>query len=741
MLIPIQASPPAIQVQQMTLENQSIGQIQRIQTKTDPSQDIHWLAFASRQDFRQTGVRLENRFLTGIRATGKIKDQPLYIQNNQKARVSRQTQAGNDWTFTVGGDPSFHDDPSVAKPAFQSEESSQESQASNKGSLSSESGMEKTALSAPAQPVDPANQSQAGSLQEPLPEGSFSSLSSTSASDLSAAPGDQKAETNMTLAEREKPSDQPADLINADLLNDEEPNQPDLQGNADPSTEANSSLHDPESPEDSLNRRDTDQNLQTQPDQNGQGSANETFEMQVPVLLPQSQLDQTLKPVLKPSKAVILDSVEKENKLQTVPLKVIQKTPKPRPQALSVLNPKPDASAFSAPVSSVNTSALQDVSITDDQSKYLEQTSAPKQPALIPTLSTSQPAANETPVLTQSALIVQAPSESSIHPLDPAQSDLSWMAPSSRGSSMIQSSAALPADGEQQVLTVDIQKTSLEPVAQNSVQSNGLNLDALNQVFAPEKLLHLSPRANEKSQASMKSGAILQSGQSQFAEGRKLFIKDPSSLKVHVDHGQIKEVQIISQATKKVYPDLEKAMQAEKNTAFAVQAQIQNDSTSQITTASWTVVPAASASIEASTSSGRKLSSYYALDGEGKIVSYQQQKASTALLCREFDPIGSKKVTPGETLRLYVDAKPGSYAIEMNGKTKAVDVMEDELGQKYLPIKAGIATTQLKVSRNGRTIYNDRLQTQNPFAITGMIAPALGIFTGVLLDVRRRRLA
>lgn len=258
---------------------------------------------------------------------------------------------------------------------------------------------------------------------------------------------------------------------------------------------------------------------------------------------------------------------------------------------------------------------------------------------------------------------------------------------------------------------------------------------------AAEKMLNFPAAALRDPQKVSAPKASLSSGSRQFPSGRRLYIQDPSKLKVQVDHGQIKDVQVVSQTTRKSYPDLEQAMQAEQNAAFEVEARIEDSSSHQISTAFWTVICAGKTVQEKSVLPGKEIASSYTLNEQGKVVSYQQEKGAAALLCRGFDPVESKKVAAGETLRMYVKAKPGSYSVWINGKEKPARVQEDELGQKFLPIKAGIGTTRIRVLRNGSTIYSGELQSHNPFAVVGMIGPALGTLTGVLLDVRRRRLA
>ena len=235
------------------------------------------------------------------------------------------------------------------------------------------------------------------------------------------------------------------------------------------------------------------------------------------------------------------------------------------------------------------------------------------------------------------------------------------------------------------------------------------------------------------------TNAVLKANKRSFQSGNRLYIKDPSALRVHVDHGSVQAMEVRSQQSNKVYPDLEEAVKAEKYATFDVKAKIQSED-KQISQASWTVIPIGQpVQSQIETRNGR-LDNTFALSEEGKVVAYQQEKRQQPILCRGFDPVKTDDVRPGETLRMYVDDKPGLYQVRINGKEIQTSLQKDELGQSYLPVPAKLGSTKLRVLRDGKTVYTGNLECSNPFRSLKLVGPVLGAAAGLILDVRRRKL-
>ena len=221
--------------------------------------------------------------------------------------------------------------------------------------------------------------------------------------------------------------------------------------------------------------------------------------------------------------------------------------------------------------------------------------------------------------------------------------------------------------------------------------------------------------------------------------GNRLYIKDPSALQVHVDHGSLQALEVRSHASQKVYPDLEEAVAAEQNATFDVKAKIQTED-HQSSTVSWTVIPIGNpVQSELNTRSGQ-LNTVFTLSEEGKIVSHVQDKSSQPVLCRGFEPVGNQALTPGETLRMYVNDQPGTYQIRIDGQDIQTKVEQDELGQNYLSVPVRLGSSRLRVMRDGKTVYASDLNCHNPFQSLKAVFPVLGAAAGLILDVRRRRM-
>ncbi len=261
----------------------------------------------------------------------------------------------------------------------------------------------------------------------------------------------------------------------------------------------------------------------------------------------------------------------------------------------------------------------------------------------------------------------------------------------------------------------------------------------------PDTSILTTPQTIAKDRLNLAAGsasaanAVLKANKRSFQSGNRLYIKDPSALQVHVDHGSVQALEVRSQQTNKVYPDLEEAVKAEKDATFDVKAKIQSD-TKQISQASWTVIPIGQpVETQVDTKAGH-LNSVFTLSEEGKVVAYQQEKRQQPILCRGFDPIKTTEVRPGETLRMYIDDKPGTYQVRINGEEIQASLQQDELGQNYLSVPTKLGSTKLRILRDGKTVYSGSLECSNPFRSLKLVGPALGAAAGLILDVRRRKL-
>lgn len=285
-------------------------------------------------------------------------------------------------------------------------------------------------------------------------------------------------------------------------------------------------------------------------------------------------------------------------------------------------------------------------------------------------------------------------------------------------------------------------------------RSAGLTVSALSSALLPgldssdsrrtESVVQPSGSMTRIRQALLKSPnasvqAVLKTGTRQYRSGNQLYVRDPQQVEIQVQNGSLQKLSVRSRATEKTYPDLQEAMKAETNTAFEVEASLQPSGQKTVEKARWTVIPAGETVHQKISFSAGEIETFYTLDQNGKLTGYQQTRLSAPLLCRGFDPVDSQQIIPGETLRLYVDPVPGSWQISLNGKTEIRNPEQDELGQPYLPIRAGHGKTELKVLRDGRTLCSQTLTVRNPFASFPTVYAALGAAVGGLLEYRRRR--
>ncbi len=298
-------------------------------------------------------------------------------------------------------------------------------------------------------------------------------------------------------------------------------------------------------------------------------------------------------------------------------------------------------------------------------------------------------------------------------------------------------------------ITFAASKNSGQP-AQNSIQDPSLKADVFLQKPSMDALgissrLDLDAKTSA-SHALMASpvrqpsvSAALKVDKRSIQAGNRLYIKDPSALQVHVDHGSLQALEVRSQASQKVYPDLEEAVAAERNAAFDVKAKIQSED-HQSSTVSWTVIPIGQpVQSELNTRNGQ-INTVFTLSEEGKIVGHLQDKSSQPILCRGFEPVGDKSLTPGETLRMYVNDQPGTYQIRIDGQDIQTKIEQDELGQNYLSVPVRLGSSRLRVMRDGKTVYASDLNCHNPFQSLKVVFPVLGAAAGLILDVRRRRM-
>ncbi len=228
---------------------------------------------------------------------------------------------------------------------------------------------------------------------------------------------------------------------------------------------------------------------------------------------------------------------------------------------------------------------------------------------------------------------------------------------------------------------------------------------------------------------------IQQAGQL-ISQGHTLYVKNPNDVQVQVENGTLQEIKVRSNDTKKIYTNLERAMNAEKQATFELEAQLKNHE-SQITQAKWTIVPLGDPIQQAVSVPAGQVEAFYTLEENGQLTSYRQSDLTKALLCRGFEPLETQTVFPGEKLRMYVEE--GEYDLSINGKKQVVKVEQDELGQPYLSIPVGPLKTDIALQKNGQTIYKQSLQTNNPLWRFGWFAPFIGSLVGIGLDVRRRK--
>lgn len=232
--------------------------------------------------------------------------------------------------------------------------------------------------------------------------------------------------------------------------------------------------------------------------------------------------------------------------------------------------------------------------------------------------------------------------------------------------------------------------------------------------------------------------AKLKNSEGEYGAGKKVFVRDAGALELEVSNGSLHAYTVQSTQTKKSYPDLKTALEREKDTSFEVRAEILNTQEEKQTNA-WTVVPLSDPVAHRISVPGTSVEKYYTLCSDGRVVCNEKSRVSKTMLCREFEKTDGLKLKPGEPLRLYVDDALADYSLCVDGKTAPVTLCEDELGQPYVALQAGLQTQSVSLRQNGKEVYEGTLQSVPLWPLAAGVTLS-GILAGAFYDLRRRTL-
>ncbi len=243
------------------------------------------------------------------------------------------------------------------------------------------------------------------------------------------------------------------------------------------------------------------------------------------------------------------------------------------------------------------------------------------------------------------------------------------------------------------------------------------------------------------SAASMdKSGPVakLSSFDRQYVSGSRIYTQDPASLELQVEGGSVSMYEVRSLESKKTYPDLKAALEAEAGASLEVRAQILGENAS-LKPSAWTIVPIGAPLAEKVSIPGKDVDRYFSLDQNGSLVMHQKTRTTRAVLCRGFEQIEPDNLVPREELRLYIDDPASPCTLEVDGKMQDAIVSEDEIGQPYIKVRAAAGAHTLKLIQAGQVVYESRMAARSlwPMALVPIV---LGAAAGVICDVRRRRM-
>lgn len=237
-----------------------------------------------------------------------------------------------------------------------------------------------------------------------------------------------------------------------------------------------------------------------------------------------------------------------------------------------------------------------------------------------------------------------------------------------------------------------------------------------------------------------KSGPVakLSSLDRQYVSGSRIYTQDPAALELQVEGGSVSMYEVRSLESKKTYPDLKAALEAEAGALLEVRAQILGENAS-LKPSAWTIVPIGAPLAEKISIPGKDVDRYFSLDQNGSLVMHQNARTSRAMLCRGFEQIEPVNLVPREELRLYIDDPARDYTLEIDGKQRDAIVSEDEIGQPYIKVRAAAGAHTLKLMQAGQVVYESCMAARSlwPMALVPIV---LGAAAGVICDVRRRRM-
>lgn len=128
---------------------------------------------------------------------------------------------------------------------------------------------------------------------------------------------------------------------------------------------------------------------------------------------------------------------------------------------------------------------------------------------------------------------------------------------------------------------------------------------------------------------------------------------------------------------------------------------------------------------------GKTRTSTWSLSSSGNLTQQESVYSTKPAAVYTKSAGNPESIHPGEEVRLYLNVDEEDASVFINGKPAALNYQVDEMGQTYMPLKAGMEAMNIRVTQNGTDYewqYSLRPETGKLFSI-----PALQAVSGLLM--------
>lgn len=230
---------------------------------------------------------------------------------------------------------------------------------------------------------------------------------------------------------------------------------------------------------------------------------------------------------------------------------------------------------------------------------------------------------------------------------------------------------------------------------------------------------------------------LLKKGGQVFESGSKVLVSSPKDLELFVENGEAVSVIYRSFDTKKQYASLEEALAQETMPVIELEgtfADINGESIEQ----NWTLIPCIDDS-QYFLQPAENGQQSWMLNEWGEVSSaLEEMKPVSAMLCKEFEQIEYQQVKKGDQLRLYFEGDSNDLCVRIDGKITDHEILQDELGQNYIPIQARDGMN-VQLRKGGETIFEKQIQAETGGSAWLMASGLIGAAGLIAAGIFRRK--